>query len=590
MCGAHSAALTEHGTAIPNLTRMTRFRSALLALALATAAAGLGSHVAQAQSRAGLVRLPFPAYDGTLTPYTFEAGYPLMTLVYDTLLWRDADGVARPWLARSVRRSRGGRRVTLRLRRGVRWHDGRPLTAADVAFTFGFVARRFHPRFTPQLDNVERVTVAGPSRVAIDLRRPSLGFDDQPLADLPILPRHLWQGVAGGRSAPPGPAVGSGPYRLTAADPRRGYRFTANRDYFEGRPRVDLIRVPIIREEERTYSALRRRRVDMLPLSLPEDPARQLGGSSGINVQRGPSYSGTALLLNVRRAPLDNPGVRRTIARALELDRVARNVGPGAPADRGFIHPSSPWAPSTALHRFDLPAARRTLARLDLPAIRILAPNNDPSRVEGGRQVALALRRAGASATLVEVSRASLGRAIGEDGSRADFEAAIVSTPPLASYDPDFLARMFGSDPGSAPLNYSGYRSRAFAALADRVAAAPNRGARRRAVAAELRLLARDVPAIPLFFSEGTFAFRPAIHNGWVFVKGAGILDKRSFLAGQPRGSSPGGGAARAGEDDSEEESGSVLDVLQILSFVALAIVLVLAAVALLSRRSASRS
>src|ERR671917_161720 len=134
---------------------MRHLRSALLALVLATAAAGLGSPPAGAQSRAPLVRLPFPAYDGTLTPYTFEAGYPLMTLVYDTLLWRDAGGVPRPWLARSATRSDGGTRVTIRLRRGVRWHDGRPLTAADVAFTLGFMARRFHPRFTPQLENVE---------------------------------------------------------------------------------------------------------------------------------------------------------------------------------------------------------------------------------------------------------------------------------------------------------------------------------------------------------------------------------------------------------------------------------------------------
>lgn len=564
---------------------MRPFRSALAAFVLAAAGAtGLASPAAEAQSRAPLVRLPFPAYDGTLTPYTFEAGYPLMTLVYDTLLWRDEGGVPRPWLARSVRRSRGGRRVTIRLRRGVRWHDGRPLTAADVAFTFGFVARRFHPRFTPQLGNVEQVATAGSLTVVIALRRPSLGFDDQPLADLPILPRHLWQELRRGRTAPPGPAIGSGPYRLVGAGSRAGYRFRANRAYFRGRPRVDRIRVPIVREEQRTYSALRRRRVDMLPLSLPERPARELGGSSEINVQRGPSYTGTALVLNLRRAPFDRPGARRTIARALDLERIVDNVGPGVPADRGYVHPSSDWAPAANLHRFDLGAARRALERLDLPAIRILAPNNDPSRVEGGRQVALALRRAGANATLVEVSRESLGRAIGEDGSSPDFEAAIVSTPPLASYDPDFLARVFGPDPGTAPLNYSGYRSRAFAALADRVAAAPNRGARRRAVAAELRLLARDVPAIPLFFSEGTFAFRPAIHNGWVFVKGAGILDKRSFLAGQAPAPSRSGSPAEDVEADSDD-GGSLLDVLRIASLIVLVIVLALAGAALLSRR-----
>jgi ABC-type oligopeptide transport system substrate-binding subunit len=143
----------------------------------------------------------------------------------------------------------------------------------------------------------------------------------------------------------------------------------------------------------------------------------------------------------------------------------------------------------------------------------VLAPDNDPVRLQAGRQVVLAVRRAGGRATLTEVSNPELSQAITQDGSAPDFEAAIMTTSALASYDPDFLARLFGSDPRTSPLNYSGYRSAAFAALADRVATAPDREARQRAVAAQLRLLARDLPEIPLFFSEGAFAYRPAIHD-----------------------------------------------------------------------------
>lgn len=564
-------------------------RRAVATLVLCVVTVGLSASGAGAQSRAPVVRLPLPAYDGTLTPYTFESGYPLMTLVYDTLLWRTPAGVPKPWLARSVSRSEDGRRLTIRLRRGVRWHDGRPLTAADVAFTFDFVASRFHPRFTPQLGNVARVAAVDPDTVTIDLRRRSLGFDDQPLADLPILPRHLWQGLPEGRLAPAGEVIGSGPYRLTRASRSNGYRFRANPSYFRGRPRVDRIAVPLIREESRTYSALRRRRVDMLPVSLPEGPAGRLGGSPGINLERGESYSGTSLLLNVRGAPFDSAAARRTVSRALDLDRLVRNVGPGVPADRGYIHPASRWASDKPVQQFDLAAARRSAARLRLPSIRILAANNDPLRVEAGRQVALALQRAGVTATLVEVSRGSLGRAIGEDGTGAAFEAAIVSTPPLASYDPDFLGRVFGADRRSAPLNYSGYRSAAFGRLAERVSVARTRRARREAIAAQLRLLGRDVPEIPLFFAEGTFAFRPAVHDGWVFVKGSGILDKRSFLTAPARARSTRADAGGEGDDDGDG-IGSVLDVLRVLSVIALVIVLGLGAFALLSRMRAGRS
>ena len=189
-----------------------------LLVAISAAPATAGPTVAER------VRLPFPAYDGTLTPYTFELGYPLVTLVYDTLLWRDAAGVPKPWLARSVTRSDDGLRLTVQLRDGVRWHDGRPLTAADVAFTLRYVASHYQPRFTPQLADVRRVRATGRLTAQIELRRPSLGFDDQPLADLPILPRHLWRGLGPGRVAPRGLPVGSGPYRLASSRAGAGIR------------------------------------------------------------------------------------------------------------------------------------------------------------------------------------------------------------------------------------------------------------------------------------------------------------------------------------------------------------------------------
>jgi peptide/nickel transport system substrate-binding protein len=314
----------------------------LIVTALGT---GLGTPVVEAAPpQAKVIRLPLPRYDGTLTPYTFELAYPLVTLVYDTLMWRDANGVPRPWLARSVKRSNGGRRLTIRLRKGVRWHDGRPLTAGDVAFTLQFVAARYEPGFTPQLVDVESVQAIDRLTVRVDLRRRSPGFDDQPLSDLPILPRHLWQGLEGSQAVPPGPAVGSGPYRLVRAGRRGGYDFRANRSYFKGRPRVGRIRVPIIRDEKGTYDALRSRDVHMVPIPLPRDIATELGRSASITVKRGPSYTGTALVLNLRRPPFDRPAPRRAVARALKLTRVLRNTGPGVPAEEGNIHPDSPWA------------------------------------------------------------------------------------------------------------------------------------------------------------------------------------------------------------------------------------------------------
>ena len=510
------------------------------------AAASAASPVAHAQAVREKVRIPFPRDDGSLTPYTFRLGYQLMSLVYDTLALRDAGGVPRPWLARSIRRQ--GQTVTIRLRRGVRWHDGRPLTAADVVFTFDHIAERRHPRFTPQVRDVADVQATGTYTVVIALRRPSLGFRDQPLADMPILPAHLWRDLPPDRLAPPGPPIGSGPYRLVGYRRGVGYRFRANRDYFRARPSVAGIDVPIIRRASRTFDAFRARRVDAIPVSLPDESAAGLEGL-GVRVAVGTSYLGTVLMMNARQPPFDRPVVRRAIAAALDLVRIARVVGSPTggntlPAQNGYLHPASRWAPNRRFHRFDPQGARRRLAEEALPPFRILVPRDDPVRVEVGRQVALALERVGVRAGIRRISARELERAVGQDGARPTFGAAIWSAQPLASYDPSFLRAVFGSSE-TARLNYSGYRSGQFERLADRVDSAPTIGSRRRAVAAELRLLARDMPVVPLVFTPGSFAYRSAAYDGWLYVAGSGIFEKRSFIR---RGGSTASAAAPIGD------------------------------------------
>lgn len=514
-------------------------RLAIKALALAvalavalTAIAAAGPAARAPGPTAPLVRLPFPQDDGSLTPYTFELGYSLLTLVYDTVMWRDEKGAPQPWLARSVEQSADARQVTVRLTPGIRWHDGVALTSADVAFTFGYLAHRPHPRFTPQLRAVDRVETPDPTTAVISLRHPSPGFLDQPLADVPILPAHLWQGLPAHRPAPEGPPVGSGPYRLVEHRPGERYRFEANTEYFRGRPTVEALEVPVITDAQATLEALKQRRVDMIPVSLPEQAADQVR-ELGIRLARGPSYAGTVLMFNLRRPPFDQREARQAVARALDLERIARAVGEAVPAARGYLHPDSPWSSTERLHDFDDEAARQGLSRLAIPTLQILAPDNDPSRVEAARQVALALERVGVGAEARPLPRHDLDRAVGADGSPPSFQAAIWVAPPLASYDPDFLRRLFTSGP-DASFNYPGYTSPAFDAALDRVATTAEPRARRAAVGEGLGLLAADVPVVPLFFPTGTYAYRPAVYDGWVFVAGTGILDKRSFLTPRP--------------------------------------------------------
>jgi len=527
---------------------------------LASLLVALPAEGQESGSTAEEVRIPFPRDDGTLTPYTFELGYPLMTLVYDTLLWRGPG--EREWLARQVRRSNAGRRVTIRLRKA-EWQDGRPVTAEDVKFSFDYFRDRYHPRFTPQLEAVGSTEAVDDRTVAFNLEHASPGFDDQPLSDVPILPRHLWQGLPDGQT-PPGLPVGSGPYRLVQHRVGKRYVFKANNDYFLGKPRVGTIEMPFIRDFDSTVRAFKSRDLDMIPATLPERTRDQLRGAA-FETAFGRLYTGTVLMFNLRQPPFDDVKARQAISKALDLGRITRATVGGDPlsfqADRGYVHPASGFAAQGALQRFDEDRARSELAALGLPQIRVLAPANDPVRNEAGRQVVLALARAGQDARLEELPAGQLAAAVGQDGKSPTFEAAIWSTPPLASYSPDFLRVVFGSDATQAPLNYSGYSEPEFDDLAASAAQETNPFERSQRVREELDLLAKDAPVVPLFYPKGAFVYRPSIYEGWIYVEGTGILDKRSFLNREISAAGPGSPAARRGTAVSSDSGIGVLGI-----------------------------
>jgi peptide/nickel transport system substrate-binding protein len=430
--------------------------------------------------------------------------------------------------------------VRVTLRPGVRFHDGEVLDAHDVVYSYRLFQRRPHARFTPELRDIDSVEPAGNRTVVFTLRHRSLGFEDQPLADVPILPLHLWRQVDGTSRVPTGRAIGSGPYRLTRADRKDGYRLQANPRYFRGRPSVARIDVPVIRRQDAILEELERRRVDVVPVTIP--PGATPPRVTAVRFADDVSYTGTMLAFNVRRRPFSRLVARQAVSRALNLTTLAGNAagvaGGVVPANRGILHPRSPWAKAGVLHRDDRVQARLAFAEQGVEAFRVAVARNDPVRTATARRVVDALTDVGARARVLELSADALDRALGRGDGPATFDVAVVGIPALASYDPSFLRAMFGG-PQIATLNDAGYRSRTLDSLMARVAAAPTQGARQTLVNQELRLLARELPVLPLLYGGGTFAYRTRAYDRWVSVRGTGIVDKRSFLSGEtPTGDS----------------------------------------------------
>ena len=377
---------------------------------------------------------------------------------------------------------------------------------------------RRHPRFTPQL--ASRASGDRPATAVFVLRSPALGFEDQPLADVPILPRHLWR---------------LDPQRWR----RRGRRSEAARIGSSRHARAQLsLRAPTAatsagRPASRA-STCRSSRAAPTTADACGAPAgrraRALRRDGGR--QRRRRCASRARLLrrddaafNLTRPPFDRPARRGGGGGALDLpDRGHLRASAGAlPADRGMLHPQSPWAVSAPARRDAPRRASHSPSRASARSGRRLG--NDPVRLEAAARRPCAARRR-RPARLTSCRTASSSRRWARTARTPGFDV-VVGSPGARLLRPGVPARAFGS--GRRPLNDGGYRSTRSRLAEPRRPGAddPRAPARRRASCACSRAICRSCRCS----SAASFAYRAGAYDGWVDVRGSGILDKRSFLA-----------------------------------------------------------
>lgn len=269
--------------------------------------------------------------------------YVLLT----TLARYDSALAPQPYLAREWRWSGDQRTLTFVLQGGVRWHDGAPTTAHDVAWTLN--AARDPATGYPRLTDLEPIAdVAAPSDSTVVLRftSPQRGFPDL-LTDLAVLPAHLLDTVPAGRlrqAAWNNRPVGNGPFRFVAHEPNRRWVFAADSAFpaaMGGPPHLERLIVVVVDEPTTKLAALTSGELDFAGIQpahaafVRRDPA--------LEVRTFPLFLTYGILLNTRRAPFDDLAVRRAVSAAIDRQEIVDGYlyGFGTPAT-GPVPPGVP--------------------------------------------------------------------------------------------------------------------------------------------------------------------------------------------------------------------------------------------------------
>ena len=253
------------------------------------------------------------------------------------------------------------------LRRDARWHDGVPLTSADVEFTYRVI---MHPDAGAESQQgwsvIDSVATPDPHTVVFRLKEPYASFVSDTFSDEDVLPRHLLQDHlgAGFRNAPFHRApVGSGPFRFqewVAGSHLTVTRFDA---YHGGPPALDAITFKFVPEASTVVAQLQSGDLHGFD-QIESSQAAVVERIAAMQLHRTPSLAFEHVDFNCRHPLLSDARVRRALAHATDRAAIAQHVYEGAEPARADQRPGSPWystVADTAL-RFDPARGRALLA------------------------------------------------------------------------------------------------------------------------------------------------------------------------------------------------------------------------------------
>lgn len=537
---------------------MTRtHRPALLAAAVATLALGCrGDRDGSSRAAASADSATDSAADGGTMIITSGAdadillpplvmgvmGNQVVDIVFERLaeigddLNTIGDRGFRPELARSWRWAPDSLSIAFSLAPAARWHDGKPVTARDVRFTFDTYR---NPAVGAQeqalLARIDSVT-APDSVTAVfwfHERYPEQFFDA--VHHMRILPQHVLGGIAPAalRTAPAArQPVGSGQYRFVRWDAGSVIELVADTAHYRGRPHLDRILWTIAPSYDASSVKLFAGDADFLEF-VRADKMHDLARAPNLVATHYPSLDEGFLQFNLHdRKARSRPhpvfgdrAVRRALAMAIDRRRVVANVFdslavvPVGPVTRA----QSTWDSTIAQIPFDTAAAARALDSLGWRDA-----NGDGVREKGGRQLRFSLIVPTSSAVRQQIG-VLLQEQLRRVGARVDLEPLEFNLWLQRQSARDFDATIGAMryDPSPATIrqmwsaasvrdadgsNYSGYASAAFDALVDSASSTYDPAASHDYYRRAYETIVQDAPAVWLYETVNYTAHHRRIH------------------------------------------------------------------------------
>ncbi len=530
--------------------------------------ASTGAESAPAADGPATLRIGWAGSPDTINPGTavLTEAYTIFELVYDSMYQLELDGSYSLELATDVTVSDDGTVWTFTIRDDAVWHDGEPLTAGDIAFSYNFYKNgEGFPYMTGYTGYFDTVEAPDDSTVVITLTDAIPNMESQ-LIYLYVLPEHIWSQLEGsaGVDFENTEMIGSGPFQLAEYEQNQFVRLTANPDYFGQVPKVGEIVFQTFSNQDALVQALRTAQVDMIT-EMPKTAVPALRNDETIEVVSGPPAAPSVadIMFNVadpENCPEDglcngHPALRdRTVRQALAHATDKQQIievtllGFGTPGLTLLPDSMGVWYnDSLQDYAYDLAAANALLDEAGY-----LDGDGDGVREmpDGGNPLILRVNWPSDS-TWAQRAAELLSQTWGQIGVKAELQTLdpdALTAICCPVYDYDVILWGWGSDPDPSFLlsvmtskevptgsNETGYANPAYDELFAQQAITLDAEKRREIIWEMQRIVHEDVVYIIPFYDQSVQAYRTDRFTGWITNAGKlELTDPSSLLIVEP--------------------------------------------------------
>jgi peptide/nickel transport system substrate-binding protein len=528
---------------------MRRFKiiGAFLAVALLAAACGSSSSSSTSSSSSGAKGvLTIDNESGGLWTCSFnpfnlsDIGYSFGP-VYEPLVFMNTlqNAKTSPWLATSWAWSNGNKQLTFTIRNGVKWNDGKPMTAADVVYTFNLLKANKALDINSIWSVLSSVTQKGSDQVVMTFKAPAVTYFYYIADQVAIVPQHIWSTVSDPVKYPDTHPVGTGAYTVNPCTPQN-ITYKANPHYWQpGKPHVATVNYPAFTTNDTANTYLANGQAQWGSQFIPSIGKFYLSKSPNYHYWF-PPVANVSLFLNLTNPILKNVAVRQAMAYAIDRHRASLIGEYGyepASNQSGIVTPTfSAWLDAPQAASFGNNYAYNPSKAISILTAAGFKKGSDGIMAKGGQKLSFSIINNGgfsdwvAAVNVIQQDLKAVGIQVTPKNLAAPaYQSALYDGSYQLGYgsetggpSPYYELRQWLFSGNSAPIgqpagsNFERYNNSATDALINSYASTTDPAQQHSIVSQLQKVMLQQVPVIPVTESVDWYQYDTGSFSGWV--------------------------------------------------------------------------